>query len=127
MSRRPCPICACWTASPVTIRSPCRRWASFFGDLAFDVYQGNGGHVPGETVLVDDRHRIAVTGDDYINAVDMLPAQKEFNRLAPYLARSVNQDSVKYRAILQTLRYMLADDWLLLPGHGAIVPRDQRL
>ena len=98
-----------------------------FGDLAFDVYQGNGGHVPGETVLVDDRHRIAVTGDDYINAVDMLPAQKEFNRLAPYLARSVNQDSAKYRTILTTLRHMLADDWLLLPGHGAIVPREQRL
>ena len=98
-----------------------------FGDLSFDVYQGNGGHVPGETVLVDDHHRIAITGDDYINAVDMTPAQKEFNRLAPYLARSVNQDSARYRAILTTLRYMLSDGWLLLPGHGAIIPRDQRL
>ena len=98
-----------------------------FGNLHFDVFQGNGGHVPGETVLVDDRHRIAITGDDYINAVDMLPAQKEFNRLAPYLARSVNQDSGKYRAILTTLRHMLDGGWLLLPGHGAIVPRDQRL
>lgn len=98
-----------------------------FGDLHFDVYQGNGGHVPGETVLVDDRHRIAITGDDYINAVDMIPAQKEFNRLAPYLARSVNQDSARYRAILTTLRHMLDDGWLLLPGHGAIIPRTQRL
>ena len=99
-----------------------------FADLDFDVYQGNGGHVPGETILLDERHRIGITGDDYINAVDMLPAQKEFNRLAPYLARSVNQDSVKYRAILQTLRHMLdGDGWLLLPGHGAIIPRTQRL
>ena len=98
-----------------------------FGDMHFDVYQGNGGHVPGETVLLDDRHRIAVTGDDYINAVDMLPAQKEFNRLAPYLARSVNQDSTKYRAILSTLRHILSDGWLLLPGHGAVVPRTQKL
>lgn len=98
-----------------------------FSDLHFDVYQGNGGHVPGETVLVDDRHRIAITGDDYINTIDLTPAQKEFNRLAPYLARSVNQDSAKYRAILNTLRYMLDDGWLLLPGHGAIISRDQRL
>lgn len=99
-----------------------------FADMSFDVYQGNGGHVPGETVLLDTRHRVGVPGDDYINTVDMLPAQKEFNRLAPYLARSVNQDSVKYRAILQTLRHMLdGDGWLLLPGHGAIIPRDQRL
>lgn len=98
-----------------------------FSDLHFDVYQGNGGHVPGETVLLDDRHRIAITGDDYINTLDLTPAQKEFNRLAPYLARSVNQDSAKYRAILTTLRYMLDDGWLLLPGHGAIIPRNQRL
>ena len=98
-----------------------------FSDLHFDVYQGNGGHVPGETVLVDDRHRIAITGDDYINPIDLTPAQKEFNRLAPYLARSVNQDSAKYRAILTTLRHMLDDGWLLLPGHGAIIARDQRL
>ena len=99
-----------------------------FADMRFDVYQGNGGHVPGETVLLDETHRVGITGDDYINAVDMLPAQKEFNRLAPYLARSVNQDSAKYRAILQTLRHMLdGDGWLLLPGHGAIIPRTQRL
>ncbi len=99
-----------------------------FADMEFDVYQGNGGHVPGETILLDERHRIGITGDDYINALDMIAPQKEFNRLAPYLARSVNQDSVKYRALLQTLRHMLdGDGWLLLPGHGGIIPRDQRL
>ncbi len=110
-------------------RSPLSKVGEFrFGDLNFDVYQGNGGHVPGETVLLDEKHRIGITGDDYINTKDMTPAQKEFNRLAPYLARSVNQDSVKYRAILTTLRHMLdGDGWLLLPGHGAIIPRDQRL
>ena len=113
---------------PCDDAQPLSRVGEFrFGDLRFDVYQGNGGHVPGETVLVDERHRIAVTGDDYINATDMLPAQKEFNRLAPYLARSVNQDSAKYRAILTTLRHMLDGGWLLLPGHGAVIPRDQRL
>lgn len=107
---------------------PLSRVGEFhFGDMYFDVYQGNGGHVPGETVLLDDGHRIAITGDDYINAYDLTPAQKEFNRLAPYLARSVNQDSAKYRAILTTLRHMLEGGWLLLPGHGAIISREQRL
>lgn len=99
-----------------------------FADMAFDVYQGNGGHVPGETVLLDERHRIAITGDDYINIHDMTAPQREFNRLAPYLARSVNQDSNRYHAILKTLKAMLdGDGWLLLPGHGAIIPRTQRL
>lgn len=99
-----------------------------FADMSFDVYQGNGGHVPGETILLDERHRVGITGDDYINSHDMIAPQREFNRLAPYLARSVNQDSAKYRAILQTLRHMLdGDGWLLLPGHGGIIPRDQRL
>ena len=98
-----------------------------FGDLSFTVYQGNGGHVPGETVLLDERRRIAITGDDYINIHDMTPPQREFNRLAPYLARSVNQDSDKYHAILRTLRDLLADEWLILPGHGGLKERNQAL
>lgn len=108
---------------------PLSRVGAFrFADMAFDVYQGNGGHVPGETVLLDERHRIAITGDDYINIHDMTTPQREFNRLAPYLARSVNQDSTRYHAILKTLKAMLdGDGWLLLPGHGAIIPRTQRL
>ncbi len=98
-----------------------------FGDLDFTVYQGNGGHVPGETMLLDELRRIALTGDDYINIHDMTAPQREFNRLAPYLARSVNQDSEKYHAILRTLRGMLDAEWLILPGHGAIKKRNQGL
>ena len=116
-------------SEPCDDSTPLSRVGEFrFGDMHFDVYQGNGGHVPGETVLLDEKHRIAVTGDDYVNTQDMTPPQREFNRLAPYLARSVNQDSAKYRAILSTLRHMLdGGGWLLLPGHGAIIPRTQRL
>ncbi len=99
-----------------------------FADLSFLVLQGNGGHVPGETVLLDEGHKIAITGDDYINIHGCTPEQAAFNRLAPYLARSVNQDSAKYRAILKTLKGMMdGEGWLILPGHGAIVQRDQRL
>ena len=99
-----------------------------FADMTFTVMQGNGGHVPGETVLMDDVHRIAITGDDYVNIHDCTAPQKDFTRLAPYLARSVNQDSAKYREILRTLKTMLdGEGWLILPGHGAVRQRDQRL
>jgi len=97
-----------------------------FADMHFTVWQGNGGHVPGETVLTDETHHIALTGDDYINAHGCTAPQAEFNRLAPYLARSVNQDSAKYRLILRELKDMMdGDGWLILPGHGAILQRDQ--
>ena len=99
-----------------------------FGDMDFTVLQGNGGHVPGETVLMDHTHKIAITGDDYINIHNCTAPQAEFNRLAPYLARSVNQDSAKYRLILRTLKDMMdGEGWLILPGHGAILQRDQRM
>jgi len=99
-----------------------------FADMHFSVLQGNGGHVPGETVLLDENHRIAITGDDYINARDCTAPQKEFNQLAPYLARSVNQDSARYRLILHALKDMMdGEGWLILPGHGAILQRDQRM
>lgn len=99
-----------------------------FADMHFTVMQGNGGHVPGETVLLDEEHRVAITGDDYINARDCTAPQREFNQLAPYLARSVNQDSAKYRLILRALKDMMdGEGWLILPGHGAILQRDQRM
>ena len=96
--------------------------------MHFTVLVGNGGHVPGETVLMDAAHRVAITGDDYINVHDCTAPQKAFNQLAPYLARSVNQDSAKYRLILRALKEMMdGQGWLILPGHGAILQRDQRM
>ena len=75
-----------------------------------------------------DTHKIAITGDDYINIHNCTAPQAEFNRLAPYLARSVNQDSAKYRLILRSLKDMMdGEGWLILPGHGAILQRDQRM
>lgn len=99
-----------------------------FGDMRLTVMQGNGGHVPGETVLLDETHKILFSGDDYINPHDMLPTQKEYNRLAPYLARSVNLDSTRYHAILRTiLNRFDGDGWLVFPGHGGVVRRDQKM
>ena len=96
-----------------------------FADMDFTVYQGNGGHLPGEIVLLDEKHRVALTGDDYVNINGYTPEQKAFNRLAPYLMTSVNEDSARYKAILGQLRSLLGGHgWIILPGHGAIVGRD---
>lgn len=90
-----------------------------FADLHFDVYQGFGGHVPGETVLFDDARRIAVTGDDYINIHGYTPPQREFNRIAPYLMHSVNEDSAKAHILLDELKKRLdGKGYVILPGHG---------
>lgn len=97
-----------------------------FADLRFDVYQGNGGHLPGEIVLIDEENRVAATGDDYVNIHGYLPAQAAYNRLAPYLMTSVNEDSAKAKAILKELFARLdGKGYVILPGHGAVVERGQ--
>lgn len=102
--------------------------AFLFGDMRFNVLQGNGGHVPGETMLIDPVHRVAFTGDDYINPHNMTPPQKEFDRLAPYLARSVNVDSPRYHAILRAVLAMLdGKGYLIFPGHGGVVQRTEAM
>lgn len=113
-------------AMPCDDEKPLSRIGRFtFADMDFDIYQGNGGHLPGEIVLLDETHRIAVTGDDYVNVHGYTPAQKEFNRLAPYLMTSVNEDSAKAKAILNDLRCRMdGKGWLILPGHGAVITRD---
>lgn len=99
-----------------------------FADLYFDVYQGNGGHLPGEIVLIDEDNRVAATGDDYVNIHGYLPAQAAYNRLAPYLMTSVNEDSAKAKAILRELFARLdGKGYVILPGHGAIIDRGQSM
>ena len=91
-----------------------------FGDLDFEVYEGAGGHLPGEIVLIDYTHRVAFTGDVYVNLHDMLPEQKQYNRYAPILMTSVDSDpalcALERRAVLQRLG---AGKWQIFGGHGA--------
>ena len=46
-----------------------------FGEMHFEVYQGKGGHLPGETVLIDYTHKVAFTGDIFVNLKDKTPRQ----------------------------------------------------
>ncbi len=90
-----------------------------FGELRFEVYEGHGGHLPGEIVLIDYRNHIAFTGDIYINLKGMTPEQARYNTYAPILMTSVDTDplmcSEERRAILQRLG---AGNWRIFGSHG---------
>lgn len=92
-----------------------------FGELRFEVYEGQGGHVPGETVLIDYAHHIAFTGDIYINVNGQTPQQATFNRYAPILMTSVDTDPTlcgkERQAVLQRLGI---GKWQIFSGHGYV-------
>lgn len=90
-----------------------------FGELGFEVYEGKGGHLPGEIVLIDYKNHIAVTGDIYINTHGLTPEQEKYNRYAPILMTSVDTDPVlcaeERRAVLQRLG---VGKWQIFGAHG---------
>ena len=103
------------------LREPLTQIGFFdFGDLHFEVYEGKGGHLPGEIVLIDYDHDIAFTGDIYINLKGLIPAQAEHNRYAPILMTSVDTDpqlcAAQRKAILRRLG---VGNWRIFGAHGA--------
>lgn len=92
-----------------------------FGDLHFEVFEGNGGHVAGEIVLIDYDHHIAFTGDIFINLHGLTPEQKEYNQYAPILMTSVDTDkklcAAERKAIMQRLGI---GDWRIFGAHGYV-------
>ncbi|MBR4163375.1 MAG: MBL fold metallo-hydrolase [Solobacterium sp.] len=90
-----------------------------FGELHFEAYQGKGGHLLGEMVLIDYVHHVAFTGDIYINMHGMTHEQAEYNKYAPVLMSSVDTDpelcAAERRAILQRLG---AGEWKVFGAHG---------
>ena len=116
--------------NPEKIRVICRRQKDqnraveavgefSFGELNFDIYQGKGGHLPGEIVLVDYEHKIAFTGDVYVNLKGMTAEQAAYNQYAPILMTSVDTDPALCRkerdAVLQRLG---VGEWQIFGGHG---------
>ncbi|MBP5492255.1 MAG: Zn-dependent hydrolase [Clostridiales bacterium] len=89
------------------------------GEMHFDVYEGKGGHLKGETVLVDTQHRIVFTGDIYINVHDLTKEQATYNQYAPVLMTSVDTDpalcAVERHAIMQLLG---TGKWTIFGAHG---------
>ncbi len=90
-----------------------------FGELHFEVYEGKGGHLKGETVLIDYKNHVVFTGDIYINLHELTKQQAEYNQYAPILMTSVDTDpelcSMERKAILQRLG---AGNWSIFGAHG---------
>lgn len=88
-----------------------------FGDLQFEVFEGNGGHVRGETVFVCHEQKLLFSGDILVNIKGFSDEQREFNILAPYLMTSVNVDSKKAK-ISRELIMEKYKGYKLYPAHG---------
>jgi len=103
-----------------TLREPLTQTGFFdFGELHFEVYEGKGGHLPGEIVLIDYSKHIAFTGDIYINTHGLTAEQAEYNRYAPILMTSVDTDpklcTDERKAIMQRLG---VGRWQIFGSHG---------
>ena len=106
------------------LREPLTQIGFFdFGDLHFEVYEGRGGHLPGEIVLIDYTNNIAFTGDVYINIHGLTAEQAEYNQYAPILMTSVDTDpklcAQERNAIMRRLG---VGSWKIFGAHGS--PRD---
>lgn len=91
-----------------------------FGELNFEVFEGAGGHLPGEIVLIDYTNKIAFTGDIYVNIKGMTEQQRQYNKYAPILTTSVDTDKAlcakEREAIMQRLG---VGKWHIFGAHGA--------
>ncbi len=90
-----------------------------FGELNFEVYEGKGGHLPGEIILIDYSNHIAITGDVYINTHGLTSEQAKYNQYAPILMTSVDTDPKlcleERNAVLQRLG---VGKWQIFGAHG---------
>jgi len=90
-----------------------------FSEMHFEVFQGKGGHLAGETVLIDYQHHIVFSGDIYINVRGLTGEQAEYNQYAPVLMTCVDTDpllcSMERNAIVQNLD---VGEWKIFGGHG---------
>lgn len=115
----PSKIIAVWK-SPSDTSSYLTRIGEFaFEDLYFEVYEGRGGHLKGETVLVDRVHHIVFSGDIFINIKGLTAEQADYNQYAPVLMTSVDTDpdlcAVERKALMELLG---EGDWSIFGAHG---------
>ena len=108
-----------WPA-PEKMREPLERIGLFeFGEMRFEVCQGKGGHLMGETVLIDYDHKIVFSGDIYINVHGLTDDQAKYNQYAPVLMTSVDTDpslcAVERAALFDRLG---EGDWQIFGAHG---------
>jgi glyoxylase-like metal-dependent hydrolase (beta-lactamase superfamily II)/predicted amino acid-binding ACT domain protein len=97
-----------------------------FGELRFEVYEGKGGHLPGELVLIDYAHKIAFTGDVYVNLKEMTAEQAAYNQYAPILMTSVDSDpALCAQERAEVFQRLGVGEWRVFGAHG--MKRDYRV
>lgn len=115
----PSKITTLWSSPDNQTEPLCQVGFFDFGQLHFEVYEGLGGHLPGEIVLIDYAHLIAFTGDIYINIHGLTDKQSQYNQYAPILMTSVDTDpklcALERTAVLQRLG---AGKWQIFGAHG---------
>ncbi|MBE5782250.1 MAG: MBL fold metallo-hydrolase [Clostridiales bacterium] len=90
-----------------------------FGDLHFEVYEGKGGHLPGEIVLIDYGHKLVFTGDVYVNLKGMTAEQAAYNQYAPILMTSVDTDPALCKQEREAVMERLGvGEWQIFGAHG---------
>ena len=106
--------------SPETFDKPLVSIGTYdLGEMHFDVYEGSGGHLKGETVWIERKHRIVFSGDIYINVHDLTQAQAEYNQYAPVLMTSVDTDPGQCALERHTIMQLLGKgDWTVFGAHG---------
>ena len=111
-------LCPLWNKS--TLTAPIEQIGFYsVGELIFEVYEGKGGHLSGEILLIDFDRKVAFTGDVFVNLTDLTKKQAEYNQYAPILMTSVDTDaklcSKERYAFLQRLG---VGTWSIFGGHG---------
>ncbi len=91
-----------------------------FGDWTFNIYEGEGGHARGETIITCPELKIAFTGDLIVNEGGLSDSQREFLDLQPYLMASYDVNPELAEKIRAQLRWDLAG-YTIFPGRGPII------
>ena len=90
-----------------------------FNEFNFDIYYGQGGHIPGEILLVDKNLKVAFSGDIFVNIKGYTDEQLEYNKYAPMLMTSV--DTNKELAKLERnafIKLLDGENYKIFSGHG---------
>lgn len=95
-----------------------------FGDIEFEVYEGNGGHMKGETILYSREPKILFTGDLYSNLDDLSPERAEFETVAPFLLKNSDSNPELLNSICSKIKDIIDKEGkkgtIVCGGHGAV-------
>ena len=91
-----------------------------FGNWLFEVYEGAGGHVQGETVVACPELGIVFTGDLLVNREGLSSEQVQAEYLQPYLMTSYDVNPALAEAVRSELRKAY-QGYTILPGRGSAI------